>query len=1011
MAEKNIKARAVAQEQAKSGESSKVASGDGARGASLSERLADVHTEDAAQADSSAASSQDNPRLLPAQPASRRRIAANDDLPSIGGLIYALQQRPSRSPFVFAAIGSLAWLFAGGIAAWALLTQGTTGSLGDALQSPLALTAFATLLIPILLFWFLAILVWRAQDLRLMASAMTEVAVRLAEPDKLAEQSVASLGQTIRRQVAAMNDAISRALGRAGELEALVHNEVAALERSYGENEMRIRNLINELVSEREALANNSERVREALHGVSAKVTKQIAVASAEASQNFNLATSGAAETLTAKANKITAAISAAGTAIDNRLAERGARITERLSNTGKEVSQVLEARSASVLKSMTDVGDKLASDLPGILQKLDSEQKRLGMIMGQATQNFTALETAIAKRTSEFDKSLKDGSHNLNAMLADRIKALDVTVTEKTKALEHSIGERSKALEHSIGERSKALEHTLSERSKALEHSFSERSKALEHSLGQQANALQTSLGEQARTLQTTIGEQAKAIEQTLGKGSMTINQAMAESASNVRRLTELMNQSSLKARESLTGQAESLKDVSRGLLNQIHGLTQRFEKQGQAIVTAAQALDSSNSQIDSILERRHQEISALLDTVSNKAQSLDRMMRSYTGVIESSLAHVEGRARELSSALSQESAAQSRATIEEIERLRSETTAHTSSAIYELRNNFRQISDEVAAQLQTLTSQFGESTRQMRSSASQTAGEIETVRRELHTRMNELPEQTRRNAENLRRAVADQISALETLSSLGTERRELAPAPPALPPRAPAPQALSDNSQYGQRPAFTQQPAPRQSADLGSVTSHLARQLEQASQQPAAPPPAPRQQAPRQPSRAAPQSRDPGGRGNWSVGDLLARASEPDHQPGFGQQPPLGRPAAPPPSSHRGGELRLHDIASAIDDRTAAEIWEHIRRGEANRISPHMYGHQGQATFQEITRRYRGDAQFRTTVDRYMGDFERLLQDAEARGRGGEALQNYLTSETGRVYLMLAHASGRLN
>ena len=59
----------------------------------------------------------------------------------------------------------------------------------------------------------------------------------------------------------ATGDAISRALGRAGELEALVHNEVAALERSYTENENRIRNLINELASEREALANNSERV------------------------------------------------------------------------------------------------------------------------------------------------------------------------------------------------------------------------------------------------------------------------------------------------------------------------------------------------------------------------------------------------------------------------------------------------------------------------------------------------------------------------------------------------------------------------------------------------------------------------------------------------------------------------------------------------------------------------------------------------------------------------------
>ena len=86
-------------------------------------------------------------------------------------------------------------------------------------------------LLPIALFWFLALLAWRAQELKLMSSAMTEVAVRLAEPDRAAEQSAASLGQAVRRQVSFMNEAISRALGRAGELEALVHNEVAALEQ------------------------------------------------------------------------------------------------------------------------------------------------------------------------------------------------------------------------------------------------------------------------------------------------------------------------------------------------------------------------------------------------------------------------------------------------------------------------------------------------------------------------------------------------------------------------------------------------------------------------------------------------------------------------------------------------------------------------------------------------------------------------------------------------------------
>jgi len=168
----------------------------------------------------------------PAGPPPQRRLSApaNDDIPSIGGLIFALQQRPARTPFLIALVASAIWFVIGGFFAYGVISNQAAS--GGVLSAP-ALAATAAILVPIVIFWFLALLVWRAQELRLMASAMTEVAVRLAEPDRLAEQSVASVGQTIRRQVAAMNDAISRAIGRASELEAMVHNEVAALERSY----------------------------------------------------------------------------------------------------------------------------------------------------------------------------------------------------------------------------------------------------------------------------------------------------------------------------------------------------------------------------------------------------------------------------------------------------------------------------------------------------------------------------------------------------------------------------------------------------------------------------------------------------------------------------------------------------------------------------------------------------------------------------------------------------------
>jgi hypothetical protein len=135
--------------------------------------------------------------------------------------------------------------------------------------------------------------------------------------------------------------------------------------------------------------------------------------------------------------------------------------------------------------------------------------------------------------------------------------------------------------------------------------------------------------------------------------------------------------------------------------------------------------------------------------------------------------------------------------------------------------------------------------------------------------------------------------------------------------------------------------------------------------------------------------------------VGDLLSRASAPDQGgPSFGTRPPA-QPA---------GQLRLDEIARAIDYRTAAEVWQRFRAGERGVLGRHIYNPEGQATFDEISRRYDREGDFRMTVDRYVGDFERLLGEAEASDPDGRMLQNYLTSESGRVYLLLAHASGRL-
>src|SRR5439155_15443621 len=166
-----------------------------------------------------------------------------------------------------------------------------------------------------------------------------------------------------------------------------------------------------------------------------------------------------------------------------------------------------------------------------------------------------------------------------------------------------------------------------------------------------------------------------------------------------------------------------------------------------------------------------------------------------------------------------------------------------------------------------------------------------------------------------------------------------------------------------------------------------------------PAAPPPR-RPEGPAAPPPPQGNGRNGGnGRDGW-MSDLLARASR--NENGGGKE----RPARHALESLDSLSV---DIARMIDHDAAAELWDRYKRGERNVFTKRLYTMQGQKTFDEIRKRYRGDRDFKLTVDRYIGEFERLLDDVSRDDRGAVVARTYLTSETGKVYTMLPHAAGR--
>jgi hypothetical protein len=167
--------------------------------------------------------------------------------------------------------------------------------------------------------------------------------------------------------------------------------------------------------------------------------------------------------------------------------------------------------------------------------------------------------------------------------------------------------------------------------------------------------------------------------------------------------------------------------------------------------------------------------------------------------------------------------------------------------------------------------------------------------------------------------------------------------------------------------------------------------------------------------------------------VSDLLRRASRDEENHGDAQAsgsaedqsaqgapaqvngatPPTNGATPPPPAPGEVASAPLNalsvDIARAIDHQASVELWERHRRGEKNLFTRRLYTLQGQQTFDEIRRKYQRDEEFRTAVDRYIRDFESLLEEVTRSNKAASG--TYLTSDTGKVYTMLAHASGRFD
>jgi hypothetical protein len=380
-------------------------------------------------------------------------------------------------------------------------------------------------------------------------------------------------------------------------------------------------------------------------------------------------------------------------------------------------------------------------------------------------------------------------------------------------------------------------------------------------------------------------------------------------------------------------------------------------------------------------------------------------------TRAVTEQFERVRTQAAEVARVVTESSTEGVRALGEQYDRVLEHAETERRAAAEAMRDIYEHSTGDTHALFREASERFAETVRGMKQMALEMQREMEATRVELRRGVFELPQETAESAAQMRRVIVDQIEALAELNRIVARHGRNLDAVEPVRQRLREEPTLAVAGGRGEAPARTELPSrpdmtPR--TPLRSEVTQFAPAARRAPEAPVSPPSSPA--------------------GSGWLSDLLHRASRDDNEPparDFARETPRerGRDAARERETSRGNDERTPrhsiesldslsvDIARMIDHDAAADLWDRYKRGERNVFTRRLYTLQGQQAFDEIRKKYRGDREFKQTVDRYIGEFERLLDEVSHDDRGQVVARTYLTSETGKVYTMLAHAAGRFD
>ncbi|MGB9142624.1 MAG: hypothetical protein WCB71_10565 [Aestuariivirga sp.] len=683
--------------------------------------------------------------------------------------------------------------------------------------------------------------------------------------------------------------------------------------------------------------------------------------------------------------------------------------ITSKMDETAQQLFGRLDDTSLSITGKVTSVTANLTRKLDTssvqLNNLLETTESRIGAQLDQASTDLTALFTANTKMMSDqLDQTSTEVTNTFadtavrvarqvqdaNVIMTQRLEKTSAEVAEQLQSAGNSMFTRidstarelgtrfdiaTEILEKVTGDISGRMTGTGAKFAEILDTASSEMisnlgkaSEAFSEGLGQTTLQISGRFEQETGLLVGRIDKAVKEFDSATSASNSQLHEAHSKFSKHIETANTYLADQLSTAASSVDDRLESISMQLTGKLEMTGSrISERLEDVSGLV---EKSIDRFNHEMENVLVSRKVALDSLIDDAAKRAQEIDVVMTSYMTLIEDSLVTAESRAKDISRIIADQTNVAVGNLDQEIRKLETSTGGQITQASRVLREQHERAMASMNEMLSSTASDFQQTAQDMRMTAQQVVKDIDSARSDLKRAIVDLPEETRTNADAMRRVVADQIAALNSLADVVKRQT-----------------GMTDLSGPGYPPTrSTRDPSPGKSegATFLAPQSGTSGALKKAME----------------------RLENKGTSTSWHD-DALESLNKPQTKKS------LENKGVPREVEGLTQELNrvARDIVNVLEDGLPAELEKRYNKNEKHVYTQRLYESRGKRLQKSVATRYENDRATRNQVDSYVKLFERLLDTVSEAPQGNQMVEACLMSESGKIYVMLAEACGRIS